>query len=46
MIRDRFEIREVPGVCQLVIVDDGVSLPQGKNVANEIGTNESRAAGH
>ena len=42
---DGVEIREVPGVCQLVIIDDGILLFR-KNVANEIGTDESSATSH
>jgi hypothetical protein len=42
---DGVEIREVPGVCQLVIIDDGILLFR-KNVADEIGTDESSATSH
>jgi hypothetical protein len=37
------EIRQVSGICQLVIINDRVSLVRRKNVANEIGADESRA---
>src|SRR5216683_579074 len=46
MICNRFQIREVSGVRQFVVVDDLVSLVEGEDVADEIGTDKSGAAGY
>src|ERR1700680_2176101 len=46
MIRNRFQIRQVSGVRQFVVVDDLVSLVEGEDVPDEIGTDKSGAAGN
>src|SRR6266851_4701492 len=46
MICNRFQIREVSGVRQFVVVNDLVSLVEGEDVADEIGTDKSGAAGY
>ena len=43
--RNRFQICQVAGVCQFVVIDDLVTLAEGKDMPDEIRADKSGAAG-
>src|SRR5580692_692936 len=43
---DRLKIRQVPCICQLVVIDDPNAPACFKNVADKVGTDESRTTSH
>ena len=46
MACDRIEIGEVSGIGQVVVIDDGMASASSKDMANEVGADESRATGN
>src|ERR1700693_998039 len=44
ILRDRFEVSEISGVGQLVIIKGRVVLAESQDMVNEIGADEARAA--